>query len=375
MATRVDVNIDLLTWAISRAGYDMLEFTTSFPQIDKWLSKEKQPTVKQLEQFSKKVNLPFGYLFLDKPPLEETPFPFFRTGKKETFKVSLNVYDTILILQKRQEWLREYLKDNEFSALDFVGKFSVEDDYLEIANDIRHHLGIDLDWAFNLKDSAAALNFLISKLEELRIFASFSSVVGNNNRRKIDIDECRGFVLVDEFAPFVFVNAADPKSAQLFTLAHELAHIWTGTSAGFDFRRLEPANNPIEKLCDLVSAEFLVPQKLFESIWKKDSNIIKVAKAFKVSPIVIGRRAMDLGKITKGSFFKFYGAYIKKLNKINKKKATGGNFYGTAKLKINASFIGFVNTAIQQNQLLYRDAYDLTGLKGNTYNNFVKEHL
>ncbi len=55
----------------------------------------------------------------------------------------------------------------------------------------------------------------------------------------------------------MFINNSDGKAAQMFTISHELAHIWTGHSAGFDFRELLPANDPVELLCDKVAAEFL----------------------------------------------------------------------------------------------------------------------
>lgn len=102
MAVTISVNNDILTWAIARAGYELPDFAEKYPRISDWLSGAKQPTVKQLEDFSNKVHLPFGYLFLPKPPNETIDFPFFRTGRKEgTNRVSLNVYDTILDLQRR----------------------------------------------------------------------------------------------------------------------------------------------------------------------------------------------------------------------------------------------------------------------------------
>ena len=123
--TRVDINKDLIEWAIIRAGHDIKDYLMMNPKVGAWLSDTKKPTIKQLEDFSRKVYVPFGYLFLPKPPKEELNFPFFRTGKTNTTNVSLNVYDAVQIVQKRQDWLSEYLREEEFEPLEFVGKFDV----------------------------------------------------------------------------------------------------------------------------------------------------------------------------------------------------------------------------------------------------------
>lgn len=96
---------------------------------------------------------------------------------------------------------------------------------------------------------------MVLHIEDKGIITVFNGIVENNTSRPIPVDECRGFVW-DEMAPFMFINNADWKSAQMFTIVHELAHIWTGHSAGFDFRKLQPADDPIEILCDKVAAEF-----------------------------------------------------------------------------------------------------------------------
>jgi Zn-dependent peptidase ImmA (M78 family) len=112
-----------------------------------------------------------------------------------------------------------------------------------------------------LKTWQEAQDHLIKHVEDKGIITVFNGVVENNTSRPIPVDECRGFVLVDEIAPFMFINNADYKSAQMFTIVHELAHIWTGHSAGFDFRKLQPADDPIEVLCDKVAAEFFSSRK------------------------------------------------------------------------------------------------------------------
>lgn len=375
MRTEINVDANMLTWAVSRAGYDLAEFTEKVPNLEKWINGEKNPTVKQLEAFSKKVHLPFGYLFLPEPPVENIPIPFFRTNGNQTEKVSLNVYDTILLIQQRQDWLRDYLKDNEFDSLPFVGKYNGTNNVAEIVNDIRHTLELTESWASQLGTWEEAQNHLVQKIEDKGIITIFNGVVENNGYRKIPVDECRGFVLVDKIAPFMFINNADSKSAQMFTIVHELAHIWTGHSAGFDFRKLQPADDPIEILCDQVAAEFLVPENAFNEKWKQNPNIRSASRYFKVSEIVIARRALDTGKLTKPQFFDFYNEYINREFTKKENQSSGGNFYATTRKRLSVTFAAHINNAVKTGQLLYRDAYKLTSLKGDTFQTFFSEHI
>lgn len=374
MRTEIDIKANILKWAIARAGYDFQEFTTKVPNVQKWINREKQPTVKQLEDFSKKVHLPFGYLFLPNPPEEKLPIPFFRTNKPQATKVSVNVYDTILLLQQRQDWLREYLKDNDFKIIPFVGKFRNNENVSAIVTDIRKTLGLQENWASQFDTWEESLNNLSHKTEEVGIIAIFNGIVENNTHRPIEVDECRGFVLVDDYAPFMFINNSDSKAAQMFTIVHELAHIWTGHSAGFDFRKLKPADNPIEILCDKVAAEFLVPQKAFNEVWQRNPTIKYCSRYFKVSEIVIARRALDTEKITQQQFYTFYDEYISREFK-KKEGASGGDFYATTKKRLSMTFAAHVNNAVKTGKLLYRDAYRLTSLKGDTYQTFFTQHF
>jgi len=375
MRTEVNINPTMLTWAIARAGYELQDFLMKFPNVQKWLENIKNPTVKQLEEFANRVHIPFGYLFLPEPPQENIPFPFFRTGSKQTTKVSLNVYDTILILQRRQDWLTDYLLEKEETTLSFVGKFDVNARYLNIVADIRKTLGLHNEWASEFQTFEETLSFITHKIEEIGVIINFNGVVENNTHRPIPVKECRGFVLVNKMAPFMFVNAADAKAAQLFTIIHELAHIWLGESAGFDNQNLQPANDPIEKLCDQVAAEFLVPAESFMRIWNEKPSIDYVRRYFKVSPIVIARRALDLGLMTKAEFFQFYNAYMQGIQDKKYNQGGGGDFYATARKRISVSFAAYVNQAVNQNKLLYRDAYKITGLRGETFQTFVTQHL
>ncbi len=378
MTNNININYNIVTWAIARAGYDLDEFVLSFPKfrVFDWLEQKRQPTLKQLIAFADKVHIPFGYLFLSEPPIETLPIPFFRTGKKNATGISVNVYDTINIIQQRQDWLKEYLAENQSPRLPFVGSFNKNSDYKKVVADIRQTLGLKEHWAREFSTWKATLDFLSERIEEIGITLMFNGVVENNTHRPLDVNEVRGFVMVDDIAPFMFINAADGKAAQMFTIIHELAHIWVGESAGFDIKQLLPADDPIELFCDKVAAEFLVPEQQLKALWPiMPKDYKRLSKEFKVSAIVVARRALDLGLINKDNFFKFYNAYVSELAYVKEQQASGGNFYATTKKRLSKTFLNHVNQAVKENKLLYRDAYKLTSLKGDTFQKLFKEHF
>jgi Zn-dependent peptidase ImmA (M78 family) len=376
MSPEININGNMISWAINRAGFDMQEFIAKHAGVQDWIDGTKKPTVKQLETFSKRVYLPFGYLFLPEPPQEKLPIPFFRTlNGHGNATVSINVYDTILLLQQRQNWLSDYLRDNDFRPLNFVGKYRKSNNVTQIVADIRNTLNLTEEWASNYGTWEEALSSLIYRIETIGVIMVFNGVVENNTHRPIPVEDCRGFVLVDELAPFMFINNSDGKAAQMFTIVHELAHIWTGQSAGFDFRRLQPANEPIEILCDKIAAEFLVPENSFKAVWTQRPDTKYVARYFKVSEIVVARRALDLGVINKPQFFKFYNEYSNREFSKKENQSSGGDFYATTRKRLSMTFAGHINNAVKSGQLLYRDAYKLTGLKGDTFQTFFTKHF
>ncbi|MEM6734491.1 MAG: ImmA/IrrE family metallo-endopeptidase [Bacteroidota bacterium] len=173
----------------------------------------------------------------------------------------------------------------------------------------------------------------------------------------------------------MFINNSDGKAAQLFTIVHELAHIWTGQSAGFDFQTLQPASDAIEILCDKVAAEFLVPQSAFNEKWSDNPSISACSRYFKVSEIVIARRALDTGKITRSQFYEFYEEYKNREFVKRQNQSPDGDFYATAKKRLSMTFATHINNAVKTGQLLYRDAYKLTSMKGDTFDRFFAKTI
>lgn len=374
---KVDINPEILKWALEYCGRKNA-IQKKFPKLDRWLEAEDMPTINQLRDLAKMTYVPLGYFFLEKPPKMGIDIPYFRTQENQPVNsFSAELIDTIHLMKSRQDWLREYFIEEGYEKLPFVKSFAKDSNPKVIAEDIKEVLKLQEFWAAKLSTWIEALIFLKDKIEAARIVVSINSVVGNNTQRKLEPKEFRGFVLVDEYAPLIFINGADSKAAQMFTIAHELAHIWIGSSAVFDLRELQPADDEIEKLCNRVAAEFLVPEEEFKKVYKtalnSDEPYQMLARHFKVSELVVARRTLDLGYITKNDYKAFYENYLKKENTSKKNK--GGDFYLIQNMRLGRVFSEAVVRAVKEGKLLYRDAYRLTGLNGNTFEEFTQKIL
>ena len=372
------VKPELIRWARKRSGLTVDALQLKFPKFQLWERGEAQPTLRQLENIAKATFTPLGYFFLPSPPVETLSIPDFRTvGDVSIARPSPNLIDTLHDMQRRQDWMRDEVIENGQDKLNFVGSgkgLSV----LELAGKIRETLGLSDGWSERCTAWEEALRELRNAVERLRILVAITGVVGLNNRRSLDPQEFRGFVLCDDYAPLIFVNGADSKSAQMFTLAHELAHLWLGEDGLFNLIGTFPSSDATEKLCNKVAAEFLVPGTKLKNRWNDAKVTPKpfhtVARWFKVSPIVAARRALDLGLIDKAVFFDFYNReqeeWRLRKNKDKEDKEGGPNFYVVQDVRLGRLFATAVTRATREGRLPYLEAYRLTGLKGDTFDKY-----
>lgn len=361
----VDVNPEILKWACDRSGKAEDVLKKSFPKISEWLNGEKQLTIKQLEKFAKATYTPVGFFFLSQPPKEKLPLPDFRTVANANLgNPSPNLLDTIYICQQRQEWYREYAKINGEESLKFVGSTKVSADVINTAEKIRKTLKFDVENRKRMTSWESALSRFIENVEESGILVMRNGVYLNNNFRHLDVEEFRGFSISDEFAPLIFINGADTKAAQIFTLAHEVAHIWLGISGVTDTQLSSFSRNRTEKWCNSVAAEILVPSSSIKKEFseKEDlrNELNRLAKFYKVSTLVILRRIFDIGAISKDEFWILFKNELQRLKSI-KKKGGGGDFYKTQKFRVSANFARALCVSTLEGRTLHRDAFKLLG--------------
>ncbi len=244
-----------------------------------------------------------------------------------------------------------------------------------VSQKIRNTLNLDEDWASKLPTWEHALQFLRDTIENIGVLVTLNGIVGNNTRRKLSTNEFRGFVLVDEHAPLLFVNNADFKAAKIFTLIHELAHIFIGKSAAFDLREMLPANNKLELFCNQAAADFLVPKSQLLDYWtvakKTNEPFHNLAGKFKVSVLVVARRALDLSLVDKSSFIEFYYQYQKDERRMRTNKGGGGDFYKNQNLRVGRRFATAVMQAAKEGKVSYHEAFRLTGLYGKTFDKYA----
>jgi Zn-dependent peptidase ImmA (M78 family) len=319
-----------------------------------------------------------GYFFLAAPPEVSLPLPDFRTRRDGAVRQpSPDLLDTIFLCEQRQEWYRDYARINYGGPLEFVGSLTTADDITTDAAAIRGALSFEegergASWTDSFRR-------LTDQAEDLGILVMVSGVVGSNTHRRLDPDEFLGFALADEYAPAIFINGASTRAAQVFTLTHELVHIWLGQSAldDPDMGGTSTRVNDTERWCNQVAAEILVPLDALAQRYRPAAELApeldRLARAFKVSTLVILRRIRDAGHLDARQYWAAYHAEFDRVRTLTGEAASGGNFYNTQPVRASKRFARAIITSTLEGQTLYGDAFQLLGFrKVSTFNELAQ---
>ncbi len=365
---RVEVRPEMLVWARTRARLNQGDLVKKFPAIAAWEDGSKQPTLKQLESFASATHVPVGYLFLTEPPAEPLPVPDFRTmGDQQIEDPTPDLLDTIYQCQQRQEWYRDYARLHRENSVEVVGSMTVNDNVVDAAATLREAL----DFGTNQRGSSWSHAFreLVEAADQLGVLVMVNGVVGSNTHRKLDPQEFRGFALSDDLAPVVFVNGADTKAAQIFTLAHELAHIWIGESALSDVDIFRSAANDIERWCNQVAAELLLPIADLANYSLDTANVTEaieqLARTYTVSTLVALRRLHEARLLTFDQYRQEYESEFERVLAFirDQDRPSGGSFYNTQPVRVSKRFARALIESTLEGQTLRRDAFQMLGFK------------
>lgn len=296
----IPVSRAVITWARTRAGFNLDEAEAKFSRIAAWEAGETMPTYPQLEAMAEEFRIPVAVFFFPEPPNVPPIRESFRTlpdteyeqlprriqyllRKAKAFQIGLAE-----LSQGRNPAERLITRDLEFST-----RMSVE----AMAARVRSYLRVSFDQQSAWRDAEEALKEWRQVLHGVGIFV-FKDAFREEGYS--------GFSLDDDVFPIIYVNNSAAKTRQIFTLFHELAHLLFHTS-GIDplndryIESLPNRQKQIEILCNRFAAEFLVPEATFETAFAgrnaSERTAEQLAQQFHVSREFIFRKFLDRGLI------------------------------------------------------------------------------
>jgi Zn-dependent peptidase ImmA (M78 family)/transcriptional regulator with XRE-family HTH domain len=387
MADKAFITSEILKWARESARISVEDAAkkvlVSPERYLTWENGNDFPTIRQAQILAKSFRRPFSLFFLTEIPKDFQPLQDYR--RDDSKKLDTASLFIIRDVQVKQNWISELFEEISEDKLPFVGKYSISDNPEIVARDILDTLGIKPN-----NYQKTPINEWIDKAEAAGIFISRASYL--HSRLLLDKDLIQGFAIADKYAPFVFVNSKNWSAPQLFTLVHELAHIWiakSGISNEIDIDFNEKAKSkfhPIELFCNQVAANALMPAEIItqfgSDIFHSNKLIFQQAKELGVSSFALLVRALNLNLIpqlrykalkqeAQGAFEKFLE--IEKIKKEKQKERKGGPDAYLLRLNKNSKlFTRIVMDSFNNGSLSPSIASNLLNTQINKFQKFEK---
>ena len=342
-------------------------------KVQAWEDDTDRPTIRQAQKLAKALRIPLGYLYLSNPPDDPVPIADFRRLPGAAATMSVDVREVIQDIRLKQERYKELVEGYGQPAVGLVGSQTIRDDPVIVAERLRATLGIS-ELQRITGNYERFTRALFGRSERVGILVMRNGCVGNNTRRPLRLSEFRGLALSDPVAPVVFVNSRDSLAAQIFTFVHEVAHIVVG-STGLSDHHAGNLNisDGVERFCDNVAAESLIPSREFGVHWSDkesiEQNLLVLGKRFKTSTLVVLRRAYDLGKIDQTTFQKRHDHAAEAFREADRKRYEQPDDNGPG---FNSILVPMRNSrtvtnvlvgAALEGRLLYREAASLLNIR------------
>lgn len=370
----------VIKWAREQSGFNLEQVSNKLKrpleQLESWEKGLDRPTISQARRLSEIYKRPLAVFYMSEPPLQfETLRDYRRLPEDQAREFTTELLELIRQIVEHHEWTRDFFLDEEIDPLSFIGTFNIDDSPKKVAESILDTLNISKDDLFNVRTRGDALRYWIRRAEDAGVFVS--------RQGSVDLKECRGFVISDEIAPFIYINSSDAEAGQLFTLVHELAHLWLGTSgiSNDDIKGVYESGEirKIEIFCNEVASLALLNEELFREKWSRfdemtdvETRLSQLSILFKVSEEVIARRLLNERKISSAKYTELRDIFRTRWEeqeaqrKQKMKERPGGPSYYVTKIMNNGlSYTRTVLSAYGDSTITSRDASALLNVKLN----------
>ncbi len=325
----------------------------SVEDLEKYEKGMDYPSYHKLEVLSKLYNRPLLYFFFQTPPPEEELTVKMRSIERR-MGVSLDM-QIRMMMEKAEAYrlnLQDMLRDTHtLSFHDMIKK-----DGIENSNQLCSWVREKLD--FSLEKQKSKFHRAEEELEYLRErFYDIGVYIFKDSFRK---DTVSGLCLYDESFPIILINNKTTFTRQVFTVFHELYHVWIRESDVYFPDSLEE-----EMECDRFASELLIPDVDLElkistiKSFENKSIIEDIAKEYTVSPTAIAYRLLKKEKISRELYLEVQDDGIRRMNSAN----SGGNFYYTRISYLGRRYLGRIYLDYYSGKINVATACKYTGLK------------
>ena len=304
---------EVLKWVRERRIRLEVDYAAKKLKIDPerlkaWENGTEQPTFAQLKNIAKLYKTHISIFYLPDPPTDFQPLTNYRvlpkriaTDAEQIYRLNANIVEAF----ERREILIELYELLEETPPEITLDADRGEDPKRVAKEIRQFLKFNKNQLQRINDPYAALKVWKQTIEAKDILVCQTSV---NTHLSVELETVRGFCIAQRPFPVIVVNPKDSPYGRIFTLIHELVHIALGKSV-IQNTNFEEGNAPnldtIEVFCNQVAAEILVPENELLEIVILDTleeDLLEIAKHFHVSPEVIMRRLLILGKVSRRNY-------------------------------------------------------------------------
>ncbi|MHA1697735.1 MAG: ImmA/IrrE family metallo-endopeptidase [Promethearchaeota archaeon] len=375
------INPKMLSWARETMGWKIEDLSKKLGiSAERLKACEKgrdHLTMNQLRKLAGVLHQNLAIFFFDKPPKKPDIGSDFRRIYQTDQRVedlTPNTYKEIFKIIEKRNALIDLVTDDFWKEFDYEWVNSLDNkvSYIDAATRIRDLLGISVKKQLSWKSNVDPFEQWRRAVENLGVMVFKIS--------SVKITQLRGYVYSKIPLPLIIINNKDNKKAQIFTLVHELVHLFTNQSGycnPYHFNIGAGSFNNSEVYANYVAGEVIVPSKTLLSLeivnkhvnkpWHLE-EIDKIASMFKVSRELIYRRLVILKKASKNEYLGYRRELEDNISR-KEKNNIGGNYWTNYKSKISRIFLNIVKNAYEREVINAVDTSYLLSIKISHFHN------